>query len=186
MKFTILFRNYDPEHKVCDLANRSIHSVLANSTGHDYEIIVLDRKGIAADFIRGLKQARGEYVVIVANDVIIEDPEWLDKMAVPDRITGWRESHSEFYEGTVDFSAAFCVPKHIAEKIGEFDTGFVGYGYEDDDWFYRARKLGVEFQVVPVKLTHHETATFKAYNEDITGQLKRNREYFYQKHFTPK
>lgn len=182
MKFTILFRHFDPEHKMCDLAMGSLHSVVSNSTGHDYELIVLDRPGIAADFNRGLAQARGEYIVVVANDCIIEDPKWLDKFPVPGTITGWRYSSGEFNKGIVDFSAAFCMPKEVADRIGEFDTGFVGYGYEDDDYFYRAKKLDIPFLEVPVKLKHHESSTFKIYERDMNADLVRNREYFYKKH----
>lgn len=184
MKFTILFRHFDPEHKLCDLAMKSMHSIISNSTGHDYEIIVLDRKGIAADFNRGIEQARGDYIVIIANDCIIEDPQWLDKFPVQDTITGWKESSGEFNQGIVDFSAAFCMPRNIAYRIGDFDTGFEGYGYEDDDYFFRARKLGIPFQVVPVKLYHLESSTFKAYERDMNVDLIRNREYFYKKHFS--
>lgn len=184
MKFSILFRNFDPEHKVCDLAKESLHSIVSNSTGHDYEIIVLDRPGISEDFNRGLKQARGEYIVVIANDCIIQDGHWLDNFPVPRTITGWRASSGEFNKDIVDFSAAFCMPKAVAEQIGEFDTGFVGYGYEDDDYFYRAKKLGIPFLVVPLKLTHHESSTFKAYERDMNADLIKNREYFYKKHFS--
>lgn len=184
MKFTILFRHFDPEHKVCELAKESLHAIVSNSIGHGYEIIVLDREGIAEDFNRGLKQARGEYIVVVANDCIIQDRHWLDNLPVPNTITGWRASSGEFNKDIVDFSAAFCMPKEVADKIGEFDTNFKGYGYEDDDYFYRAKQLGIPFLVVPLKLVHHESSTFKAYDRDMNADLIRNREYFYKKHFS--
>lgn len=183
MKYSILLRHFDPDHKLCEMAKECMHSIISNSTGEDYEIIVLDRPGIAGDFNRGFAQARGEYIVVVANDCIIQDPDWLKKFPIPGTITGWRESSGEFNKDIVDFSAAFCIPREVWARIGDFDTGFEGYGYEDDDFFYRAKQLGIPFQVVPVKLVHNESATFKAYNRDMNADLIKNRAYFYQKHF---
>lgn len=185
MKFSILWQHYDPEHRVCDMAMKSLHSIVSNSVGHDYEIIPVDRKGLIKDINRAMSQARGEYIIVIANDCFIEDPEWLLKFPIPGTISGWHGSGGEFYEGVVDFSAAFCMPRDVMEKIGPMDERFEGYGYADDDYFYRAKQLGIPFQVVGVKLTHLCSQTFKAYEDkwpNMTGDLIRNRTLFIEKH----
>ncbi len=182
MKYSILYLNYDPEHKLCDMVKNSIHSIICNSVGHDYELIILDRKGLNEEMNRGFLQARGDYIIMCANDVYLEDNKWLDKIAIPGTITGWHSADGEFYKDAVDFSALFCIPRDVREKVGLIDTNFTGYGYNDDDYFFRAKKLGIPFIVTPIRLTHLQMQTFKAYNEDTASDLKRNREYFLKKH----
>lgn len=187
MKYTILLLNYDPEHKMCDMIKNCLHSIVSHSIGHDYEIIVLDRKGLQKEINRGFKQARGQYVILTANDVMIEN-NWLDHFAVPGHITSFHASTSnwnpEKMTNELDFSC-ICFPKEVLEKVGEYDENFDGgYGYCDNDYLYRASMLGIPFLQVPVKVKHLMSKTFENYKDlgkDEKGMGK-NHDYILRKH----
>lgn len=50
--------------------------------------------------------------------------------------------------------AFFCLDKYLVELIGWFDEGFIGGGYEDDDYIRRMRESDIGFyesEIVPYK-----------------------------------
>lgn len=185
MKYSILFLNYDPEHKLCETIKTCLHSVVSNSTGHDYEIIVLDRKGVHEEINRGFRQARGEYLVILSNDVVIKN-NWLDHLGVPDTITSWRASVASFdkkYPWNELDCSLVCIPRSVQEKVGFWDTNFAGgYGYDDNDYLYRASKLGIPMKQVPVEIEHKTSMTYNAYNLRHQAGMDKNKAYLYKKH----
>lgn len=181
MKYSILFLNYDPDDKLAEMTKDTLYRVVKNSRGQDYELIILDRKGIETDQNRGLAQARGEYIVFVCNDMVLDDPQWLQKLAVPDQITSWRSSVSHWGFHEIDCSL-FCIPRPVFEKVGYFDTAYQGnYGYSDNDYLMRAHRLGIPLVGVPIDARHLEMQTFKQYPLDGGNSTSVNKEYFKKK-----
>lgn len=159
----------------------NLYRVVKNSRGQDYEIIVLDRKGIETDQNRGLLQARGEFIIFVCNDMVLDDPEWLQKLTVPGVITSWRSSVSHWGFKEVDASL-WCIPREVYEKVGDFDTAYQGaYGYSDNDYLMRAHLAGVELRGVDVKAEHLIRKTFSVYPLEGGNDMSRNKEYFKKK-----
>jgi hypothetical protein len=54
------------------------------------------------------------------------------------------------------WSLAFAVPPAVHARIGGFDEGYVGYGAEDTDYAFRARRAGVPFVWVGGAWSHHQ------------------------------
>lgn len=181
MKYTIFFLYYDPEEKLAEMTKDSLYSVIRNSIDRDYEIIVLDRKGLYQEFNRGSKIARGEYYIFYANDVIMQDPNWLEKLCIPNTITGAWETIGPTGDKEVDGSV-FCVPRDIWDKVGDWDESFVGYGWSDQDYLQRARDLSIPLAGGNIKMKHLENQTYKAYGLNIKEEVEANKERFYKKH----
>lgn len=185
MKYSILFLNWDPDHKLCEIIKESLHSIISNSIGYDYELIILDRLHLRAEINRGFKVARGEYMIVISNDVIIKN-KWLDFMAVPGTITSWRATKSSWIPDQLTDEldcSCFCVPKSVWEKVGDWDENFGDrYGYDDNDYLYRATKLDVPLLEVGVKLEHITSSTFNQYRPDKNSDMGINHDYILRKH----
>jgi GT2 family glycosyltransferase len=80
-----------------------------------------------------------------------------------------------------DFCAA-VMPRATVEKVGLFDENFLVGGYEDTDYAYRMRKLGLKYGVTGASFIHH-------FGSQTLGEFKRrgdkhaahNRDYFISK-----
>lgn len=181
MKYSILFLNYDPEERLSDMTKESLYRIIKNSRGQDYELIILDRKGIETAQNRGLEIARGDYIVFFCNDIMLDDKEWLNKLGVPNTITSWRASVSHWGFHELDFSL-ICLPRTVVEKVGSFDEAYMGsYGYSDNDYLMRAHLLGIPFQDVGIRATHLERQTFNQYPLSENNDTSINRAYFNSK-----
>ena len=94
-----------------------------------------------------------EYFLILNDDVILKkDKEWLDKiinMGNPHDFVLCRP----FYN-----LSSFILNKTIYDKVGEFDDGFVGSYFEDNDYMYRMRLAGCTIR----------------YNDDLNPDIYRN------------
>lgn len=181
MKYSILFLNYDPEEKLSDMTKENLYAIVKNSRGQDYELIVLDRKGIETDLNRGLQTARGDYIVIFCNDIVLFDKEWLNKLAIPDTITSWKASVSHWGFQEVDASL-WCLPRSVIKRVGLFDTEYEGrYGYSDNDYLMRAHLLGIPFMEVPIRARHLERQTFNEYPLEDENDMSKNKAIFNKK-----
>lgn len=186
MKYSILFLNYDPEEKLSDISKENLYRIVKNSRGQDYEIMVLDRPGVNKDLNRGFRESRGDYIVIFSNDIVLDDPNWLNVLAVPDTITSFKSTVSkwdnEMLRPELDASMS-CYPRSVWNKVGEWDEDFDGgYGYADNDFFYRAWLAEVPLQEVSIKLTHLTSATYNAYNMKGEAGIGFNHDLILKKH----
>jgi glycosyltransferase involved in cell wall biosynthesis len=71
----------------------------------------------------------------------------------------------------------FCLAVHRSalEKIGGFEEGYTGYGFEDDQLMYSLRKIGISAKYmtdVLVSHQYHERAYYKFENESGRSQLE--------------
>lgn len=183
MKYSILVTAYDPDGRLGDMTADCLASIAKCSAGKDYELI-LDTGpiGLFGAYNRLFKKATGDYLVVVPNDTVIFSKDWLQLLAVPDRITSWHigtfllTGHSEPDGGVT------CYPRSIVDKIGLYDEKFdEGYGFGDNDYFYRARKLGVNYQEVPVKLKHNGNTTYMTYWPEKKQEMYKNNEEMFKK-----
>ena len=127
---SILIALHDPEKRVEEMTEQCLESIRINSKGQDYELRVLKGQGHRkVSYTNELwRQAKGEYLVLVGNDVIINDNNWLGKLCVPNTITSaWIHKAHFNQEPYIDF-ALCCVPRNILEKVGYLDEDFTdGY-----------------------------------------------------------
>lgn len=182
MKHSILFMNFDPEERLADMTMRSLYSVVKNSRGKEYELLVLDQPGWIPSVNHACQNvARGDYFIIFSNDVILNDPDWLAKLCIPHTITGVQDTVGPDGKPEVDGSI-LCIPRSVFEAVGLFDDQFVGYGYSDNDYLTRARGLGIAIKGAGITSTHLEAQTYKAYDLLQQAEVERNRDYFRTKH----
>lgn len=184
MKYSILFTAYDPEGKLAEMTKASLQSIIQNSVGRDYELIIDNEPGgVFSAYNRLFKKAQGEYLVVVPNDTIIESPDWLEQLALPDYITSWHIGRF-FLTGNLEPDGGVtCYPRKLADMVGEYDTQFDGgYGYGDNDWFHRATLLGIQYVEAPVKIKHKGLSTWEAYwPKEQLEAMKRNELLFKKK-----
>lgn len=134
----------------------------------------------------GIKVSRGEYVVLLNNDVVVYDKDWLEKLSEPfvtvtdkgydsDGIlrdiyfrksnvgeTGalLRKSH---VEGLEDFIIGFCsmIPRKVLNEVGLMDEQFSPGGMDDADLSIRIQRAGYDILPVKLNLYHpNESSTF--------------------------
>lgn len=181
MKYSILFLNYDPEEKLSEMTRENLYRIVKNSRGQDYELLILDRKGIETDLNRGLEMARGDYIIIFCNDIVLDDKNWLNVLGVSNTITSWKSSISHWGFKELDASL-WCIPRSVIKKVGLFDIAYQGaYGYSDNDYLMRAHLLGIPFQDVGIRATHLERQTFNQYPLSGHNDTSKNRTYFNSK-----
>lgn len=159
---SIIFLEYDPQGINRTITHESLASIVQNSTAYDYELIhVKNVKGFVTAVNEGLARAKGEWLVVVANDVVIDDPEWLTKLSVDNVIASWQLT--PFFitkEMRADF-ACWCISRKVYETIGPMSTEYAnGYGYDDDDYIFTAKQHGILSYDAKVSLKHLESMTY--------------------------
>lgn len=184
MKYSIIFLEYDPNGINTETTRKSLESIKEHSKGYDYELVhVLNVKGFVNAVNDGLKRSVGDFKVVVANDVYIKDTRWLDKFAVENALIGWKLTPF-FITGELrpDF-ACWGLSKDTFEKLGFMDKQFEeGYGFDDDDYTFRARDLGIQIVDAKVDLVHLECLTYRSvFKEEKEAMTHRNETLFRQK-----
>lgn len=92
----------------------------------------------------------------------------------------------DFIDSDFIAGAAFFIPVRLLGRIGQFDERFF-LNYEETDFCYRARKLGIPCFVVPASLVHHHAnVSMGSYPAPMQAYfLARNSLLFAEKHATP-
>lgn len=179
--YSIIIPYYDPEYKKTQIFTDCVRSVIESSQGQDYELIIVkDGNSYVESHNKGLKAARGEWLVIINDDVTVQDNDWLQKLE-SDGIASWRVDRLHAFPETLPDAACFAISRETFEKLGLMDEVYKdGMNYEDTDYFLKAHKLEIPFYQKDVKLTHIGYATATNYiKEDRAAELKRiNRDIF--------
>ena len=85
--------------------------------------------------------------------------------------------------------ALFLMKAKVLDKIGYFDENFSHGGYEDLDYFYRAKLAGLKLIITPKVAYWHKEGTTRFLGQEKEKQNiaeKHNLEYFIKKHkFNP-
>lgn len=185
MKYSIILLDYDPENTKVEMTQKAIKSIADNSKNYDGELIVIkDVYGYSSAVNSGFKQVKGDYIVVLNNDVIIKDPKWLEKYSeIPNTITS-RQLVSFYMNGDM-FPDGCCwgIYKSDQEKVGLLDTIYDdGYGCDEIDYFYRAKELGIEWRACDTNIEHLENQTFKEYfSKTKESKTERNVRLFKEK-----
>lgn len=176
---------------VCDEENAAIQeecfaSLMATVERKHLNIIIVDNGSIrvAADhaedisdmYIRlpkpvgfaravniGFKLCENGIICVANNDLIFKE-RWLEPLLMRvDCGTVVAPSESPF-QGESDeiWSSCFVIRQNIREKIGFFDDVELPYRYHDQDYWIRARQLGVGFKRLGNSIvSHRESTTFR-------------------------
>lgn len=184
IKYSVVFLEYDPNGINRETSTKSLISIIEHSKEYNYELIhVKNVKGFVHAVNDGLSRSKGDYIVVVANDVFIEDYKWLEKFKIDNALCGWRLTPF-FITGQLrpDF-ACWGLSKETFTKLGLMDTQFAeGYGFDDDDYVFRARELGIQIIDVGIELTHLESLTYKTvFKEEKESMTYRNERLFREK-----
>jgi GT2 family glycosyltransferase len=142
-----LRHDYTPRVKAVNLTN----------AGHDFSLITIDMKGIAAALNEGIRLAAGhDAIVTMANDILMPNG-WLAVMVdavqkIPN--TGMCGIHCvegkepvQIINGVAvhpSFTAFgnVLIPFTAINTIGYFNTEYDPYGMQDGDYAYRLNKTG--------------------------------------------
>lgn len=161
---------------------------------HDIKLITA-KKGFPNFITTGMMIANGNYVAVLNNDILMP-PNWSkpllnlfeeDTLIVHPKMLGW---DSRFYKGreikeNLDprsgmFFSAFIVNKDKFNKLG-WDTDFDYWGYDDWDFYYRARKSGYNcIWTDIVQYKHKGGATISKIGREKFEN--KNRDLFIKKH----
>lgn len=174
---------------------------LKTCTPEPHEIIIsadYKRTGFAATVNRGIVQARGNFLLLLNDDVTV-GPGWLSRMlsvfdAFPDvglvgpcsnNVSGpqQRESLPGPISQEVGRLVGFCllVRREVIGKIGCLDEAY-GLTFEDDDLCLRARAAGFKARIALDSFVHHDcSATFREGNIDFAASMAQGWAVFSQK-----
>ena len=138
------------------------------------------------------KYAHGEFIVFMNNDVVINDPLWLEKLkdsagetsiVGPDLVT-WNEN-ARFRDECIHYINGWCLAgsKKLFDAVREngevFDEGFGLAYFEDVELCARAMYLGYTLKQVDTNLVHLGSKSSGNINkDDVTLKAKR---YFHNK-----
>lgn len=179
MKYSIVFLEYDPEGINRKMTNESMLSVIEKSVNYDFELVhVKNVKGFVCAVNEGLRRSQGDHIVVVANDVLMKDSKWLDKFTMGNALIGWRLVPFFLTDEPFPDFACFGMSRQSFEKLGYMDERYKdGYGFDDNDYSYKAKEVGLDLVDAGVILQHLECKTystvFKDQKEDMTLRNQR-------------
>jgi len=183
-RYSILVPSYDPELRKLDMVMDLIRSIEVNSVGEDYELIIRKNgPSYTESHNDALRTSRGDFIIVLNDDVLIEDKEWIRKMTKEDCMSSWRLGKFGLTGADVPDFACWGMSRKVFEKIGYLDEAFKdGINFEDNDYIERARELGFSFYDAHVKLKHFGDKTFSEYfSKDKWNKIYKNQTIFYNK-----
>lgn len=98
------------------------------------------------------------------------------------RRTADREHVAE--AGFVTFACVY-LRRALLDRVGPLDTGFVWYGWEDNDYCLRARQVGLVSLVAHGALVSHDSPSSSFRSPEQGRLLQQARHYFERKHLAP-
>lgn len=123
----------------------------------------------------GIKEATGDYIIVIGNDGFPKDNDWIDKLITaqqetgawivcptPDRpnVTSYNRHLIGELNGYPEYRMfpAICwlIPRICIEKVGYFDEIFIGGCYEDDDYCRKVKNEGKSIIRHPDVHLHHK------------------------------
>lgn len=162
-----------PHYPFNEGINETLRKCIKSLSGYDELIVVVNQgEGFAKAVNRGLSLAKGDYLMVVNNDI-----EWvrgnLKELCIPNVVT------SPTVNGGLQqfWGCFFCVPRTVYEKIGGLDEQFgIGF-YEDDDYIKRLEQAGIEMMGVgSCDLRNKGGETMKQF--DTVSLMKENKAKF--------
>lgn len=121
----------------------------------------------------GIKKATGDILLIQCAEVRYTSPNDIANMVRPVEEDGNASSFAycqaldekgnfqEWYAGPercagwyLDFCQ--CVRRDKVLAVGGFDEGYIGYGFEDDDFAFRLQRSGIQYRWSPEVVVQHQ------------------------------
>lgn len=143
----------------------------------------------------GFSKVNGEYVCFINNDVLIKDPEWIDKFIKAAKAQKNRallgtqyvdfNDQTRFKNISVPYLNGWCLFAHkkvfdtLVEDGHLFDDGFGLAYFEDVDLSYRASDAGFKLVEVPANLVH--LGSQSSDQIDINKQTQRAKRHYTNK-----
>jgi hypothetical protein len=160
---------------------------------NDIQLLTAE-KGFPNFITTGMLIAQGDYVAVLNNDILLP-PNWdklldlfeRDTLLVHPKMLGWEDKFEQGREvkENIDpregmFFSAFIVNKKLYDQIG-WDLDYDYWGYDDWDFYYRARRAGYDCIWTDIVCYKHKGgATIgKIGREKFENK---NRELFIKKH----
>ena len=143
----------------------------------------------------GIREATGDYIIIMGNDTFPHDPNWVDilincqketnaMIVAPDTTRPGYKAYSHMIKDGQEYHMlpAICwlLPKSTIDKVGLFDERFLIGCYEDND--YCKRVQNEEGKIVlcnDVIVEHRLSQTMNQFN--VGEVMQTNRRKFYDK-----
>lgn len=200
-----------PTYKSFDLCARGIEAAMSGSIKPD-QIIVIDNSGngAGADYLYPLyEKYKGSLIIwpqtynigvakawnlflktidqnyiIIANDDVAVHEHTLAHFKIVARQNKRAMLTAEGMLGNA--YSLFLLPQAIYREIGEFDERFSPAYFEDNDYDYRRRLLGIDFiSVTGATYSHDVSSTLKRYSpEEMNNHhnnFRRNQAYYISK-----
>jgi hypothetical protein len=98
-----------------------------------------------------------------------------------------RHASDPAFVAEASFVTFACVylRRALLDRVGPLDTGFVWYGWEDNDYCLRARQHGLPSFVAHGALVSHDSPSSSFRSRDQGRLLEQARRYFERKHLAP-
>lgn len=185
----------DVEFILSDNASRDdTVSLFMNSTLRNK---VLIRYGVNTGFgyphNMALKLAKGKYFIVLNNDIILHQKNWLDVLLAPlvdnqvaivgidgTPCTLKPDGHG-FIGNAKDYVEASCLAGRTSlfRENGLFNNAIKRYYFEDSDMSLRYRQMGYKTAHVPINHTHHRGSTAKIVRDhDLHAIIQHNQSVF--------
>lgn len=179
---------YDPEQKKVNMLSDALLSIGVSSASwcveNRIELILVHNGASYVDSVNeGLQRATGDYIIVLNDDIVMEDNQFLQKMCQPDCITAWQLGDFHLQPCKVPDAACFGMSREVFRKLGLLDIRYKdGINFEDTDYFFTAKELGIPFIDAGVRMKHFGNGTLNVYfNEEKWGKTYRNEALFREK-----
>lgn len=113
------------------------------------------------NLIMNFGQISGYDGAFITGDDVTIDTEWGLSLMVE---AAERDPDRLYFVQGLGFSG-FCVTKQVLHRVGWFDEGFWPAYFEDNDYHWRAKQVGVEWSDVPIKVSHVGSGSLKGWKE---------------------
>lgn len=169
--------NYEPDVNLRVIDNES-DPPYPNKGDH---IIRLDKRMSYAEAINTSVATVPDGWIIVLNNDVKCDGKFVDSVEALDKNVIY--GMTLYSEPTFDWLSSWIIVMHksLFDKVGEFDTRFEVCAYEDIDYCYRAKQIGIQTKKVDLPFHHYGGKTRWSLPGYEAIRLQ-NRDKFEQKH----
>ena len=147
--------------------------------GHDEIIIVWNnRMGYAPAINRGLMSARGDFLIVMNDDVVLRSGNLAD-LCIPDVVTSPLNGDRSY---PYIWGSCFCLPRRIYNRLGGLDERYETSYFDDDDLILTLQTMGVPMRTVDsVVFDHPHPGTTLDSLPDRNEFFERNKKRFLEK-----
>lgn len=143
MKLSIIVPYMEADQDKPKILKRLVDSL----NGYDELIIVWnDKMGYAKPINKGLALAKGDFMLVLNDDLVMDKGGDLHNICDPNFVT------SPTVDGVEQpfWGCAFCIPRWVYEKVGGLDERYRISYFDDDDYINELRKANVPMKCVPL------------------------------------